>query len=407
MPLNGNKRREKMNDKISHESVQKGLDAPYSDDYLSTGLKRVIIPMPKGVTGNDVEYTEWDGSKASGNGFLFYNSEDSREQFIKADGGIFIGHEGECPEGPDGKMISRSMAVKRYFIKHPDALSTPEKIEETIKYLQDKVFRHEEKDPTKWDGKRDADIWTSDVKWLEKNFRREDIYNTNGEIKSVISAAKKSEIPVRAEYYGPNTEVEGIGDTGDFGSYVTRKEDGVTDLCAANVFDKSYKRERRERDNYLFLGMPYPKGSLKWIDPNEEKVDKPQGVTERDREIAETLETPVLRVLARALCDYPLENPERMSEIPIAAGYALGFGGLQAMDKNILSKDGTNPKSEYLKPLLEAGAINEKGAIINAEAFVSSEVVKNFNGKGIDLSNTATMRKIIGGKDMPVQNKER
>ena len=77
------------------------------------------------------------------------------------------------------------------------------------------------------------------------------------------------------------------------------------------------------------------------------------------------------------------------------------------MDKNILSKDGTNPKSTYLKPLLEAGAINEKGAIINAEAFVSSEVVKNFNGKGIDLSNTATMRKIIGGKDMPVQNKER
>ena len=229
---------------ITVDKFEHSMKQDFTDDFLSTDLKRVIIVMPKGVTGKDVEYTEWNGSKAKGNGFLFYNSEDSREQFIKADGGVFIGHEGVCPEGPDGAMISRSMAVKMYLIKHPDAFSSEENIEKTIKYLQDKVFRHSDKDPRKWDGNNGPDMWTSDTKWVEKNFAKDDIYEENGQLKKVISAAKKSEEMVRCEYLGANTPVEGIGDTGKTGSWAVRKSDGTIDLCTDEVFNSSYERRK-------------------------------------------------------------------------------------------------------------------------------------------------------------------
>ena len=85
---------------IKNESLTNGLNQDYAHKVIATDVKRVIIPLPKGITGNDVEYTSWDGSSASGNGFLFQNATDKREEFIAADGGIFIGHEGECPEIP-------------------------------------------------------------------------------------------------------------------------------------------------------------------------------------------------------------------------------------------------------------------------------------------------------------------
>ena len=89
---------------IKNDSLRASFDKPYAVKFLSTDVKRVIVSLPKGIKGQDVDYTEWDGSAARGNGFLFYNKTDERGQFISSDGGIFIGHEGECPEGDDGEM---------------------------------------------------------------------------------------------------------------------------------------------------------------------------------------------------------------------------------------------------------------------------------------------------------------
>ncbi len=228
---------------IKNESLTNGLNQDYAHKVIATDVKRVIIPLPKGITGNDVEYTNWDGSSASGNGFLFQNATDKREEFIAADGGIFIGHEGECPEGPNGTMIMRSEAVARYLKSHPDALY-PENMAETVKYMQTKIFKHAANDVTKWDEKTVPDIWSSDIGWLKKNFNESDIYDSNGEVRFVISAAKKTEIESDAIYLGPNREVEGIGETGDRGSWVVRKPDGVMDLCDEEVFNNTYKKLR-------------------------------------------------------------------------------------------------------------------------------------------------------------------
>ena len=100
---------------IRHEDVKKALKSDFAEKVTPTKAKRVLIVLPKGIIGEEVEYKDWNGNDAKGCGFLFDNDTDNRIQFLKADGGIIIGYEGECPEGEGGKMISRSEAVANYL----------------------------------------------------------------------------------------------------------------------------------------------------------------------------------------------------------------------------------------------------------------------------------------------------
>ena len=370
---------------IKNDSLRASFDKPYAVKFLSTDVKRVIVPLPKGIKGQDVDYTEWDGSAARGNGFLFYNKTDERGQFISSDGGIFIGHEGECPEGDDGEMIMRSEAVERYLNAHPDALS-PEHMDETVHYLQNKVFKHAVNDPTKWDDNGEPDIWTSNTKWLEKNFKPEDIYDSNGNIRSVISAAKKSEAEYDAVYLGPNAIVEGIGETGDRGSWAIRKPDGSVNLCVEEVFAKTYKRTDFKR-------------TMRYMEDDDPYMPKKAKITTQDwvrthRERGAQMETPVYRVVGAAICDYLQENPDNALHLQLA------FNSLLATDANELSIIKDNPKSNILRPLLEERIVNEKGAIINPEKFAHSEFLKDFRGLGVDLSQTKTIRNLAHHKSM-------
>ena len=364
---------------IKNDSLKDSFDKPYAVQFLPTDVKRVIVTLPKGIKGQDVDYTEWDGSVARGNGFLFYNKTDERGQFISSDGGIFIGHEGECPEGDGGAMIMRSEAIARYLAAHPEALS-PEHLDETIHYMQTKVFKHAVKDPTKWDDHADPDMWTSDTKWLEKNFSPEDIYDAKGNIRPVISAAKKSEAKSDAVYLGPNAKVEGIGETGDRGSWAIRKPDGSVNLCIEEVFSKTYKRVDFKR-------------SMRYMEDDDPYSPKKATVTTEDwvrvhRERGAQMETPVYRVVGEAICDYLHEHPDNALHLQLA------FNSLLATDRNELSVMKDNPKSNLLRPLIKEHIVNDKGAIINPEKFARSDFIKDFRGRGVDLSQTKTIQNL-------------
>lgn len=381
---------------ISNDDLQRGLESDYSHKVIATDLKRVIVPLPEGVRGEDVQYTERDGSSAEGNGFLFTNGTDKREQFIRSEEGIFIGHEGECPEGPDGTMIERSEAVAKYMSQHPDAFASKDKINETIKYLQDKVFRHDANDPTKWDGNAEPDIWTSDRKWLFKNFNETDVLSSDGAIKSVISAAKKTEIESRAVQYGPNVKVAGIGETGDRGSWVIEKPDGTKDLCTEEVFNKTYKHSGPKGEAKLIrtekgYDVMYPKGSMRYMSIEQLSapiIDTSNKVSKFKDKIAQ-LETPIYRVLGNAICDYITQNPKNSVRME------LEINSLISTDRNPLSLDGKNPKSERLKQLLADKIIDSRGAVINPKGLADSETLKNYKGYGVDLTQTETIRKLF------------
>lgn len=386
---------------IKNESLTNGLNQDYAHKVIATDVKRVIVPLPKGITGNDVEYTSWDGSCASGNGFLFQNATDKREEFIAADGGIFIGHEGECPEGPNGTMIMRSEAVARYLKSHPDALY-PENIAETVKYMQTKIFKHASNDVTKWDEKAVPDIWSSDIGWLKKNFNESDIYDSNGEVRFVISAAKKTEIESDVIYLGPNTEVEGIGKTGDRGSWVVRKPDGVMDLCDEEVFNNTYKNsgprgEAKFIETSRGFDVLYPKGSMRYMSPEQLSAPTTTSVNDRIQKYKERisqLETPIYRVIGNAICDYIAQNPTNTTRME------LEINGLIATDRNPLSVDSDNLKSKKLRELLSEKIIGSKGEVINPQALVNSNFLKDYKGYGIDLTKTETIQKI----SKPVNN---
>ena len=121
---------------ISHEDIKLALKSDFAEKVLPTKAKRVVIVLPQGVIGEQVEYKDWNGQDASGCGFLFDNDTDKRIQFLKANGGIIIGYDGECPEGENGEMISRSMAVAKYLKTHPNALIDKDNILKTIDYFQ-------------------------------------------------------------------------------------------------------------------------------------------------------------------------------------------------------------------------------------------------------------------------------
>ncbi|MBR5598445.1 MAG: hypothetical protein IKW39_00225, partial [Alphaproteobacteria bacterium] len=154
---------------LTHEELKKALKSDWIEKVIPTNAKRIIIPIPNNIIGNDVTYIDWDGTKRRGNGFLFNNPTDRRMQFLKADGGIIIGYEGECPEGKNGEMILRSEAVDKYLKLHPNAFKDKKNIKKTLEYFQNKIFKHG-KDVTKWDEQANVDMWSSDVSWLIENF---------------------------------------------------------------------------------------------------------------------------------------------------------------------------------------------------------------------------------------------
>lgn len=385
---------------ISNDKVKEQLKSDWAHKVLPTDVARVIIPLKEGVDGKTIDYIEWDGSTAQGNGFMFYNATDDRGQFLSANDGIIIGHEGDCPEGPNGSMISRSQAVSQYLKNHPDALSDEEHLQEFIAYLQKSVFRHDLKDPKLWDANAKPDIWCSNKAWLKKNFNETDILSADGSFLPVISATKKSETQYDVVYFGPNVVVNGIGQTGDRGSWAVQQPDGVVNLCTEEVFNKTYRPTSKGKayyDPYL-KEMVYPKGSLRHM-PETQQTSKSTITLEeriaRHRKQCEKFETPVFRVLGRAILDEIEMHPKDVIR------KELEFNSLIAHDRNELSLTVDNPKSNMLKDLLKEGIIDDKGKILDMERFASSELVKNYKGKNIDLSKTPTIVKLkpmVGNK---------
>lgn len=383
---------------ISNEKLKQQLKSDFAHKVLATDAARVIIPLKEGVDGKTVDYIEWDGSSAQGNGFMFYNATDDRGQFLSANDGILIGHEGVCPEGPDGSMILRSEAVAQYMKDNPNALSDEPHIQEFIAYLQNSVFRHDLKDTKQWDANARPDIWCSNKKWLTKNFNEADILAADGSFLPVISAAKRSEVQYDAVYFGPNVAVEGIGQTGDRGSWAVRQPDGVTNLCTEEVFNNTYRSVETEKayyDPYL-KEMIYPKGSMRYM-PEDTKKQKTIVTLEeritRHRKQCETMETPVFRVIGRALLDEIEMHPENVIR------KELEFNSLLAHDRNELSLTVDNPKSNLLRELLREGIIDGKGKILDTERFTSSKLLKNYKDQGIDLSQTPTIKKLSSTTD--------
>ncbi len=212
----------------------------YIHRVVATKVKRVIIVLPKGVKGKRIKYVDWNGKYKCGVGFVFINATDQREQFISSKNGVFIGHEGMCPQGINNRMILRSEAIKKYLDANPNALNE-EHIEKTIKFMQSKVFRHAKTDVTQWDEKQPPDLWSSDIKWLKKMFAPQDIYDDKGNLHTVISASKKINVEYDAVYLGPNIKITGIGKTGKNGSWLIRKIGGAMSLCTEEVFKQTYK----------------------------------------------------------------------------------------------------------------------------------------------------------------------
>lgn len=383
---------------ISNKEVKKQLQSDYAHKILATDVARVIIPLKEGVDGKMIDYTEWDGSTAQGNGFMFYNATDDRGQFLSANDGVIIGHEGVCPEGPNGSMISRSEAVAKYMKNHPNALSDEAHIQELIVYLQDSVFRHDLKDPKLWDANAKPDIWCSNKNWLKKNFNEADIMAKDGSFLPVISAAKKSEAQYDTVYFGPNVIVEGIGQTGDRGSWAVKQPDDTINLCTEEVFNSTYRSVQKEKayyDPYL-REMVYPKGSMRHMPTettgNEKNVTLEERIARR-REQCEKLETPVFRVLGRALLDEIELHPENTIR------KELEVNSLIAHDRNELSLTTDNPKSNMLRELLSEKIIDDKGKILDPVRFASSETIKNYRSKGIDLSQTPTIKNLSSKTD--------
>ena len=224
---------------ISHDEVKKALKSDWVEHVIPTNAKRVIIPIPDFLNAPLVKYTNWNGKEAQGYGFLFFNSTDKRQQFLKARGGILIGYEGDCPEGVNGSMISRSLAVTKYLERHPDAFSSQNKILETIEYFKNRIFKHG-KDVTKWDEIAYPDIWSSDVEWLVVNFNDKDVFDENKKLKPVISAVKSTSI-FDAVYFGPNLMIEGVGSTSAKGSWAL-SQNNKFNLITDDAFKCAYKR---------------------------------------------------------------------------------------------------------------------------------------------------------------------
>jgi len=145
-----------------------------------------------------------------------------------------------CPMGRNHQMILRSDAVLQYFKANPNAMKDQENVEQTIEFLQENVFRHDLHDVNLWDDKAVADIWSSDTSWLKQNFKPEDIYTKDGVLKPVISAAKCVNEEFDAVFLGPNAFIEGLGKTGERGSWVIN-QNGVQNLCTDEVFRQTYQ----------------------------------------------------------------------------------------------------------------------------------------------------------------------
>lgn len=224
---------------ITHEDIKKVLKSDFAEQVTPTNAKRVIIVLPEGITAEEIAYKDWNGNIAQGCGFLFNNDTDKRIQFLKANGGIIIGYEGDCPEGIDGKMISRSDAIANYLRTHPNAFKDKDNILETIDYFEKHIFKHG-KNVNLWDENAKPDMWTSNVDWLINNFHEHDIIDKTGRIKAVISATKKNDI-YDAAYFGPNIEVEGIGTTCNEGSWVMDQHSRYN-LITDDAFKCAYKK---------------------------------------------------------------------------------------------------------------------------------------------------------------------
>ncbi len=227
---------------IRHEDVKKALKSDFAEKVTPTKAKRVLVVLPKGIVGEEVEYKDWNGNDAKGCGFLFDNDTDNRIQFLKADGGIIIGYEGECPEGEDGKMISRSEAVANYLKNNPNAFKDKDNILKTLDYFEMKIFKHGS-DVSEWDENAKPDMWTSNVNWLINNFYNEDVFDEKGNVRTVISATKKTAI-YDAIYFGPNIVVEGIGTTCNNGSWVMDQH-GRYNLITDDAFKCAYKKIKK------------------------------------------------------------------------------------------------------------------------------------------------------------------
>ena len=231
---------------ISNEDVKQALKSQKAIKVIPTDAKRVVIVLPKGIVGKNVEYVDWNGKKCKGEGFLFFNSTDKRVQFLKANGGIIIGYEGECIE--DGKTVLRSKAVQNYLKNNPNAFEGEENIKKTFDYFLSNIFRHGD-DVRVWDEKGIADMWSSDTDWLVDNFNNEDIFDEDGELKRVISGIKKTNV-YDAVYFGPNFEIEGIGTTSIDGSWAIAQNKKFN-LVADNVFKSVYKRISNKIQNIM------------------------------------------------------------------------------------------------------------------------------------------------------------
>lgn len=231
---------------LKNKDLKVALNSDCTEQVIPTDIKRVIIPLPFGIIGDDVTYIDWNGKKCKDNGFMFYNPTDKRTQFLRADGGIIIGYDGECPEGINGNMISRADAVLKYLNLNTDALKNKENILETLNYFQEKIFKHG-KDVTKWEDNAIVDMWSSDIDWLVINFDEKDIFDDNGKLKSVIVATKKTKI-FDAIYFGPNIKIEGIGTTNENGSWVL-SQSGCFNLVDNNVFNFAYRKISKKNKN--------------------------------------------------------------------------------------------------------------------------------------------------------------
>ena len=58
---------------ISNEDVKQALKSQKAIKVIPTDAKRVVIVLPKGIVGKNVEYVDWNGKKCKGEGFLFFN----------------------------------------------------------------------------------------------------------------------------------------------------------------------------------------------------------------------------------------------------------------------------------------------------------------------------------------------
>lgn len=244
---------------LKHEDLKMALNSDWVEHVIPTDAKRVIIPLPFGIIGDDVIYTGWNCKEYKDNGFLFYNPTDKRTQFLRANGGIIIGYDGECPEGTNGKMISRADAIKKYFKLNPDAFKNKENILKTLNYFQEKIFKHG-KDVTKWDNDAIADMWTSDVDWLVVNFDEKDIFDNHGKLKNVILAVKKTKI-YDAIYFGPNIKIEGIGTTSENGSWALNQA-GRFNLVDNNAFNFAYRRISKRKIKIINKDLIYRSKNL-------------------------------------------------------------------------------------------------------------------------------------------------